>query len=571
MKHFKSQARREIALISIVSVLALAPLLFLGFKSVFGPRPAKSFRPLKPSIARLSRDTDGYLSSESVLSPDGRWIASMEVSASEVAAQRSPKSLSPNPNELVIRSASNGHEVFRALAVGQFVGWIPQSIGFVAQNGFDINVFSPATRKPGTPVPAEPWSATLVSLPQGSDSTYSTTGAGGATTLTLENSAIAFSPDFRFAVKASWNGGDVHWIVADLTTGKISAPIKAGRWLNYKPEERESRNISIRVAPANLASGAWPRVALVQTTRPDSYYKLPHPTATPLPTPVLSPEQARFMKDEARNGPREAAALKDLDKKMRSSADIKEARRWMAEIDHRLYAYASKQRRLFPQGLYRQTTFPKLEDAKPFQIECFDLKTRKKLWTVPVRNVSDEPKAEFSPDGAALVVWNTANIVKGGDDYLSLKNTGIDFFATSTGKKRAHFRLFEETFWPANPHETLFYREATANGPVHSIFMTRDKRRTEKDIIPVLRFFDTTTASEIGHLDMDVTRYDINFKHSLTDFSTDDNGLLWIFGGNGYEFLPRSRLGREFSTPLPQPTPTPTMAPLSTPMPYPAP
>ena len=212
MKPFKPEARREIALISIISALALAPILFLGLKSVFGPRPVAPSSSINPTIARLSRGTDGYLSSESVLSPDGRWIACMEVSASEIAAHRPPGSLTPTANELVIRSASNNREVFRAFAVGQFVGWIPQSIGFVTQNGFDINVFSPATRKPGTPVPTEPWSARLVSLPQGSDSTYSTTGAGGATTLTLENSAIAFSPDFRFAVKpAPTTADDFAW------------------------------------------------------------------------------------------------------------------------------------------------------------------------------------------------------------------------------------------------------------------------------------------------------------------------------------------------------------------------
>jgi hypothetical protein len=74
--------------------------------------------------------------------------------------------------------------------------------------------------------------------------------------------------------------------------------------------------------------------------------------------------------------------------------------------------------------------------------------------------------------------------------------------------------------------------------------------------IPVLRFFDTTTAREIGHLDVNLQRFPSNFE--VEPFSSDDSGQFWLLSRGDYVPFSRAQLGTEKAVPLPKPTPEPT-------------
>ncbi len=558
MMRSSSLARREITRVLFVSVLAMSPLIFLGFKSVFGPRVAPAVATLPPTIARLALKNNNYLSSKATLSPDGRWIARMEIAPSELAATLSPQALSPTADEIVIRAARGGQEVFRTTIAGQFKDWIPDTNNFIAQDGFDISIFAPSTRKPGAPLPADPWVATPLAFPTDGDPAGQTIGSYGSIT-TLDRSPITLSSDGRYAVKSSWSRGDIYWSVADLTTGKIAPRVKAGRWLDYDPQVGgSSSDITVAIAPAN-SQGALPLVAVLQ--------KGIRTTPIPTPSPTHTPAQRRFLKEEVEenikmmNGVTNGAPQPSNYKFLRSLEDFERLRQ-LQTLKGRLFPLTPEQ--------IRRSTHPQLSDSQAFQIECFDLNKGKRLWTRWVHCFPFTPQIQFSPDGAALIAWSTTRIVpSGSSDSFELDDTGIDFFDPRTGKRRAGFRLYEEDFSIPNHDQAFFHQETTQNGQIHSILTFRDSRQLREKVpsrrfpkqlveesrrIPVLRFFDTTLAREVGHLDVETRRFDRNFSSDIKHFSTDDPGNFWLFGSGDYQLLSRSQLGREFISPLPMPT-----------------
>ena len=152
--------RREFAFVGGITLLALVPVFFLWRKSVVGQThqlPGLTASGLTPVVARM---TPGK-TSQAIISPDGRWLARMEVPAQGTP---SPPNTSVRADELVIRSTHNGQEIFRATAVGWFVGWIPGSVAFVAIQGDSINVFAPTVRTPNGTSPKQPWTQKTISF-----------------------------------------------------------------------------------------------------------------------------------------------------------------------------------------------------------------------------------------------------------------------------------------------------------------------------------------------------------------------------------------------------------------------
>lgn len=559
MKPFASPARREIALILVISLLALAPLLFLGFKSVFGPRPTPTTAMVKPVLNAMTRGKGGSLTSNAFLSPDGRWIARMELSPSKIGVPDPPGAITAQANDLVIRSARSGQEAFRAFVAGGFVSWVPQSLNFVAQTGLDITLFSPATRKPGASPPLEPWVATPLSFP-GNHHNGGFSSRSGSASVGFITGAVAFSPDGRFAVQAAWGNGEVEWQVADLTTGKIAAPVKIGRWLGFDPQGKgRSGHVSISVAPASLASRALPVVAFLQ--------EVVNPQAVPTPRPTWTPAQHRFTERYQREMEEDFRRMEKMMADPRGRRNF--ALTWRERFARRRILEAERSR-LFPLSPQeqRRRNQPRLSDAKLFQVECFDIGKRQKIWSAPLRSRTFAPHHKFSPDGAALVVWNTTRLT--GDKYNRrpyLKDSGIELFAAATGKHRARFRLYEKDFSSPELDQAVFYRQAMTTGSFHSILTLLDSRNialkasrsgARTRTVPILRFFDTSTAREVGYLDIDAPRLDREFQNRIAHFSTDDNGFSWLFGEGDSVLFSRSQLGRESFAPLPHPTPFPT-------------
>lgn len=583
--------RREIALIAAVSALALAPLLFLGLKSAFGPRAVTIVNAIPtpaPLLAALKSGSNGYFNSKAWLSPDGRWIARMEY-ASVPTAGATPAPRSQSIDELVIRSAVGGREVFRDSLSGRFVGWIPRSSSFIAQDGFDLSIFSPTPRKPGAPPPAALWSATVLSFPTDGDPVADQYGSPGLSK-NLERSPINISPDGRYAVKSSWSKGDIYWRVADLSTGKIAAPIKAGRWLSYDPNVGGAANgISASIAPANSSrAGALPLVAVLQEDIIAALAQAtptPRPTPIPTATPTPSPAQTEFLtRSQAYENETQVLVEKVLgiDGAPPEVSDEAEIARIEAEVKRRTRTIDAERERLFPAPSPTPAPprkIPKVEDAKPFRIECFDLNTGKKLWSQPVYAFPFQPQAQFSPDGASLVAWNTTRLIndRNRNPNPSLDDTGIDFFDPISGKKRAAFRLYEEDFSIPNPEQAIFTGQIAPNGSLRSFVAFPDSHMVRETVpdarslgrtvrqfrkVPTLRFFDTTLAREAGHIDIDTTRLG---NIELKNFTASDAGDLWLFGRSDFTMAPRSQLGSEFASPLPKPTPSPTRNPTPAP------
>lgn len=516
------------------------------------------------------------LPTAATLSPDGRWIARMELTASELGVTVAPNALTPIADELVIRASVNGKEVFRALAAGQFVGWIPSSSAFISQNGNDISVFSPSVRKPGAPPPVEPWTATPLSFSEDTGGVSSSMGANGSTVLELQTGAIAFSPDFRFAVKGSWAKGEVWWEVADLTTGKIAPPVKAGRWLDYNPRIGGfSSDIEFCVAPASLASGAKPVVALVQASvvRP-RVIPTPTPIPTLAPTPTPSPAQTQFLKKAAR----EEAEIQTLvesvlgvDGEEPTVSDESEIARIEVEVKRRNRVLATERKRLFPQKnlvTAPPTQSPVRTQGKPFQIECFDLNAGKRLWISSLKTEIFEPETAFSPDGSALVAWGTS-VTKNGQGYVRGDNSGFEIRAAKTGQLRARHHLLNEDFGIPNAGNIAFYSDLGTMGTATALSIlvvkdsstvpaqSPDKKNNWPQRATVLRFFDAAKAREIGHSVVD-SKWESNaFISRIDNVTCNQTGDLWLFGGGDYALATRGELGQEFLKPMPTPTPIP--------------
>lgn len=575
MKASPIQFRREFVLVGGITLLALLPLFFLWRKSVISqqlPAFEGGTSTLVPVVRRMQLGKNSSISMRAALSPDGRWLARMEVDASKLNVEPSPGS-SPDANELVIRSTANGKEVFRALGAGEFVGWMPSSVSFVSQSENIVNVFDPAVRKPGAPPPTQAWTQRTVPLPANTDPRF---GASGETNdFDLQTGAIVFSPDFRFVVKGFWGQGPITWYVVDLMTGKAFPPVRAGRWINFDPKVGGySNNISIAVAGANAAMGPLPLVAVLQTLEPSPESATPTPrpapTLTPQPTPTYSAVQSQFKAKEDK----EQAAIQALvesvlgvDGAEPKVTDETEVARITAEVKQRNKALDAERARVFPQTVMTPTPPPTVSPwsmTAPFQVETFDLNTKKHLWTSPLRSEVFPPQMKFSPDGSALVIWGTtAWRLQNGDRRVD--GVGVEFHGARTGKMAGKSALYEGDFGIPDQNSVGFYSDTSAivNGTPRSVAVLVDSYQGIK--MPngkfepyqqgtVFRFFNAVNGHETGYLKADMTKLTANME-GFSTLSISQGGLFWMWGDSDIYIAKRQDLGQEHNGPLPSLTP----------------
>ncbi|RYX83671.1 hypothetical protein EON83_13785 [bacterium] len=559
------QLRREFSLIAGVTLLALVPLFFLWRRGKNPPIQATSgttATPLVPIAPRLAVGPNSFIESGAQISPDGRWFARMETAP--LGANPTPPPNSSLKNELVIRSAITGKEAFRDFTAGSFVGWIPGTNSFVARAGDDINVFAPTVRKPNVPLPKQPWTATTISfapaVPTDEFTNYD------------DASAVAFSPDYHYAVKSSWDKGPIEWEVADLTTGKVSAPVRAGRWKRLQPNS-SSNDIRIAVAPANITNGPLPIVCVLQSSEPlySTPIPTPIPTATSVPkaTPTDSPTQAQFKVREAQ----ESAEIQTLIDKVLGIdgadpevSDPDEVARITSEVNRRNKALELERQQLFPAAPTPIPTSPpnisSWDFSERFQLESFDLNTRKRLWISPLRGSVSAPEMQFSPDGSGLIAWETAVLNKRYGSGI-VDRTGLEFRAAHTGKILKKTQVYEGVTFSSG--STGFYEGATPSvkGVAPSIFVLKDSySRVDKtngmiSQDTVFRLFNVSNAREIGYLKVNPKRLPPE-QQNFYALSMSQTGNMWLWGDSDLFILPRRELVEEVSTPLPTPTPAPT-------------
>lgn len=562
MKPPKTQLRREFAFVAGVTLLALAPLAYLWRKSVLAQRKNAGIGVVFPTYPQVQ---NAYAFGEATISPDGRFFARMESAASQMGGTLSRNSLSPVANQIVIHSTQNGQEIFRATSSGEFMSWTPSS-NFVARNGDDLNVFSLSQGSSGSSTPS--WKRRKLTFSPDPGGMSTSFGANGATQLSLQTGAIDLSPDGRFAVKGSWGKGTIVWQVADLKTNTVMAPVQAGRWLNYDPKVSAfSNNISITVAPAHLASGTRPVVAVLQTTR-IRRLSLPTPTSTPFPTPrptpTFSPAQLQFNTKEAQE---EAKIQKLVDSVLGVDGsdpevtDEAEVKRIEAEVKRRNHALAAQRQKFFPSP----TPSPQIRAAQwaltePFQVETFDLSTGKRLWSASLKANVFSPHIQFSPDGSTLVASRTAAKSRRMD---MLDGTGLEFRSARTGQLIGKADLFEERFGTPDHNRQVFYNPSSSGRKNPSAVLAIKDVSTETSHgksnnfgrRTVFRLFDASTAREIAYLKLDPLQS--SDQQDFQNFSTSQDGKQWLWGTRAVQVLSRDELGQEVPGPLPTPTPYP--------------
>ena len=596
MKSLSSKSRRDLLFVTGATLLALVPLGYLWRKSTLSPRVQFAAAPtkptLKPFLPRLATGENSSISSDATLSPDGRFIARMEPPISEIWVEGATPKSPALADELVIRSSTSGKELFREKPLGSFVGWLATPGVFAIENGDDLEIFSPATRKPGAPRPIQFWTSKTISFSEdegGISESWSVGGPRTEASLTLQAGVIRISPDGRFAVKASWGGGDIWWQVADLRTGTMAPLVKAGRYLPYDPKVGGFKEgLTISIAPVSLARGALPLVCVSQTTdfvSRTAPTPVPTPTPRPIPTPTSSPAQAEFSVRAAREEAEIQALVESVlgvDGADPVVTDEAEVARVEAAVKKRNRALEAERERMFPALKQARLNAQKppaphvatLADGKRFQIECFDLNRARRVWTTSVYGDIFAPQSQFSPDGSAFVVWGTAVIEKEGRG-ASLADSGLQFLDPQTGRLRGAAQLWDEDFELLSDDNINFHGGAGINssGVPTSILVIKDSLETggQKTAdgtltpwreVPALRFFDMSVARETGHLKLDSKIFDPNFLNEIETVAPDGSGQVWLLGRRDYWLLSRAQLGREFASPLPKPTPqaTPTQS-----------
>jgi hypothetical protein len=224
----------------------------------------------------------------------------MELAPSQVNSS----SFSSDDAAVVIRASGSGRELFRETLAGRFVKWLPSSTEFVIQNGNDLHVFAPATRKPNAPAPTRAWTFKTISFGMAPDERSDSIGGYNPNEFEFLAGAIALSPDGRFAVKAVWDRGDIWWQSIDLQSGIISRFVKRGRGYALNPKSAAPKKASLsawrpqswRAAHFRLSLCCKPPIPIPTLLHPRNSTKAP----TPTPTPQLSPGQNAFLKRTAR-------------------------------------------------------------------------------------------------------------------------------------------------------------------------------------------------------------------------------------------------------------------------------
>ena len=577
MPSLLSSKRRELIFVTLVSALALVPLGLIWRKSLVSRPPVVQSK-VADWTPVITGDATGGTTDSAALSPNVKFIARMELSPSEVGITPAPNALSTIADELVIRSAGNGKELFRSATSGQFVSWIAGTSAFIALSGNDVTLFTPATRAPGAAAPTQPWSETPISFGDGGGGISQESGANGSTIQFLQGGMVAFSPGGRYAVKAAWSrqGDDIIWQAADLMKSKISPIIKAGHDFGETDSNKVPANFRICVAPATLATGAWPLVVLVQSNKPNAAATpTPLPTTRPAPTPTFTPQQNAFVDKEAREIA-EIQVLVDsvlgVDGADAAVTDEAEVAHIEAEVKRRNQQLRKERALLFPRPRPMPTSTTESESrtqGQPFGIECFDLSQHSRLWSAQVEMKSDSfaPESAFSPDGRALVVWGLAQINGTGKSAYT-NDTGLEIRDPLSGAVRARPRLmgFGKYFNMPNQSQIQFYETPGAgSAPPTSMMVLEDAFAPEEKSLNgkpafliqdvALRFFDMASARETGHLRVKSELAKVGDSLVDSQFRCSQSGLWWLVGGGDFAVLRRSELGQETLSPFPTPMP----------------
>jgi hypothetical protein len=483
----KARSQRDVLMICLVTILALAPLWFI----------VRSRQPAPQSGYTVNPDSPWRVSDNSArepriaLSPSGKFLAGVCPSSPASGGAAPAGAAPPQGSDLVIWRVSDRAELARVRLDNESTSSIQWSGNetFVATVGRFAQVYE---WRSGALVNA------AVSRMIG--------GSAGSTDLDVDTTWINLDSDLK---------------LQSITDGGMQAfRISTGAAIPVRWRWRQDSGASVphwRLALQPVSPGGPLRAAVVQlepTPIPDPT-PVSTPTATPRPTPTPTVEQQAFIEKERRL---DEEVTEIVNRLMADDGPTGAEAQQLEERAKAINAELKAERaRLFPPSAL-PTPRPTPPPAKTWvTVSLWDLSSGTTLWKKRFFHGSNPGYnniyPSWSPDGKVLALLGTPRTSRTANS-TSEGNRGLEFLSASNGQLLASTTPGESVPW-IQEDDVLWL------SPAQLVFKDRDERSRS-----LLNIIDTGTGKTLRKLPLAQVQ-------PISDIvSADSTGMMWALASS---------------------------------------